>query len=267
MFGRKKTFRRRLKFDGKAFNEIVRSLRLAGFTDIEIRIPEKGYESFEKKSFSPEEFINQKYNFVAQILTAKNKDETIKILFINYGKTLSPFDDKIFPSGHSVNPSFYIETLDPARLIGLEDFVQELLVRNSSRGVYFVNFFDFIFIICSLYLFVIAMAITGRVSTENFYSYLFQHPFYFFLIPIIAIIYLLFYTISPGGLYVAPFEHPLVSFYRRISAGDLRNNLIVASIVWIFKVLIAGVLITLLSNVISDIAGEQIANYLRTLFK
>jgi hypothetical protein len=269
VFEKDESFSKRLLFDAKALKEIVAKLREAGFPTVSIQIPERGYDNFPQKVFSAENFIDNKYNFLAQILTAKNDTETIKILFVNHGRAISSFNDRTFPSGHSMSPTIHVESHDPVRLPGMLDFVQSLLAKNSTRNPLVVKAQNALFVFGALYvIFTASFLFTALSSNEgSFWSattVLENYP-WTILLPIACVLYLLFYVVHPGGIYVAPFEHPLVSFYRRLSAGDLRNNLIVATIILITKFVIGGILLGVIVNITSEILSERATDYVNSL--
>lgn len=264
MFTRKNSFSDRLKFDSAAFNEIIRILKSARFTEIVIKIPED-YKNFEKKIFTPEEFVSPNYNFTAQILVAQNEahQEMIKILFVNNSNSVTSFNDQTFPSSHSVSSGYHVETSDPVRLIGLDDFVKNLLEQNSIRGAGVSRLQNFLQIFSTLYLlgwmfFAVSFLDNGKGFSVPFFSSFAYGEIFSVALLLASISYLFFHTIHPGGLYVAPFEHPSVSFARRIFVGDLKNNLIVVFLIWIVKVALIGVVLSLISNVIWALAGDKI---------
>ena len=114
---------------------------------------------------------------------------------------------------------------------------------------------NYLYMFASLYLFgIFGLLIAVK---DNFNKDIFlEHWFLSFILPLLFIFYLLYHIIHPGGLYVRNFEHPLVSFYTRISAGDLRNNLIIVFFIWIFKVVIAGLIIGIGVNLFSNPVKE-----------
>lgn len=263
VFDKTKTFNGRLVFDASSLNEIGKFIRGAGFSEIKIKIPEKGYKNISGREFTLEDFVALEYNFDAQILTAKSKDEVIKILFVNRSNAVSIFNDSVLPSGHSIASSIYVESNDPVRLIGLLDFVGSLLEKNSTRSLALARTQNYLSVLASLYLFGVfglffSVFNDGVFSKEIFIG----HWFLSIVSPILFTFYLLYHIVHPGGLYVRKFEHPLLSFYRRISAGDLRNNLIIVFLVWIFKVVIAGIIIGVSVNLLSD----PVRQFLKQIF-
>lgn len=253
IFNKTKNFNNRLVFDASSLCEIARFLREAGFSDIKIRIPEKGYENISGRVFTLNNFIALEYNFDAQILNAKSNNEMIKILFVNRLNAISTFNDSIFPSGHSMMSSIYVESDDPVRLIGLLDFAESSLSKNSVRSLTLAKMQNYLFVLASLYLFgvfgLFFSVVSDGVPSKDIF---FEHWFLSFVLPSLFIFYLLYHIVHPGGLYIRRFEHPLLSFYRRISAGDLRSNLILVFLVWIFKVVFAGIIIGVGVNLLSD---------------
>ncbi len=272
IFTRKNSFSDRLKFDGGSFNEIIRLLKSAGFTKITIKIPE-GYKNFKKKVFSPNEFIAQSYNFTAQILVAQKDEyqEVIKILFVNNQNSITSFNDQIFPSSHSVSSKYHIETSDPVRLIGLDDFVKSLLEQNSIRSISISKLQRFLQIFSTLYLmgwmfFAVSLLSSGKGFSVPFFSSFVYGDIISIVLLLASVVYLFFDMIYPGGLYVAPFEHPSMSFVRRIFVGDLKNNLILAFLIWIVKVALIGIVLSLVYNVIWALVGEKILKVISLIF-
>ena len=272
IFTQQNTFSDRLKFDIKSFNEIIRLLNSAGFSKIVIKIPE-GYKNFEKKIFTPEEFCAQKYNFAAQILVARKDEyrEIIKILFVNNSNSITLFNDQTFPSGHSVSSKYYIGTSDPVRLGGLDNFVRKLLERNSVRNISISKLQNFLKILSTLYLigwmlFFVAFNQNKKGLTVPFFSSLVYGDLLSIALLLAAVTYLFWNMVYPGGLYSAPFEHPCVSFARRIFVGDLKNNLIVTFLIWIIKFVALGVMMGIISNALWAVLGNKILQIMSQIF-
>lgn len=247
MFSRKLGFSDRLKFDEKSFNQIVRQLRLAGFSKIEVRIPEKVYSHFRVTTYSPEAFVALKYNFIAQILFAKSEHDSIKFLFVNHSSYVSTFDDKNFPSGHSEKTSYVLETDDPVRLVGLNDFARTLLSENNIRGSFVATTQKLLFFLSSVYLYfyIVVPALIRELPLVGNNIMLTLGLF------CSAIVYIFYHITHPGGLYLGPFEHPIISFIRRLWAGDPKNNLVLSFFIWLVKFL-AFCLVTIFLGVIAS---------------
>lgn len=262
MFTRKKHFSSRLKFSPSSFGQIISRLKEAGFSEISVKIPRE-YNKFGKIEFSPQEFINLNYNFVSQILTAKNASDTIKILFINNSDSKAIFDDTVFPSSNSEFSKYYVETKDPMRIVGLLDFVGSLLKENSLRSSSVANLQRVLILVASTYLFfssfiLIDLAEKGSgIFSSIFYSNTYVLSFLF----VIFLLYIFFYTITPGGLYLNKFEHPIISFTKRIFIGDLKDNLIISSLIRITKILFTGFIV----NILWYFFGDIIINALKFL--
>jgi hypothetical protein len=253
MFSKKKPFASRLKYDEKSFHQLSRLLSEGGFSDITIKIPEKGYDNFPNKELSFEEFVTQKYNFVAIILTArKNDNELLKVLFVNNRNVRTSFNDTIFPSSHSASSAFYAETPDPARVWGLTEFVKDLLISNSSRSIGVANVQETLFVFSSVYLLFYGSFFGLRIATSfsTFVAIVADHTFLALVLPVLMIVYIFYYITHPGGVYMGPFEHPIPSFIRRIFLGDLKNNLVVSFSVWLLKIIVGTVLLGLVGNVL-----------------
>lgn len=264
MFTRQNIFSDRLKYDKKSFNEVVRLLRLAGFEKIQIKIP-KDYQNFKRKSFTPEEFIKQEYNFVASILVAckEQEKETIKVLFVNNSKAKTSFEDTTFPSSLDMGCRYYIDTSDPVRLIGIDDFVKRTLSANSSRDSRIAKLQSVFYILNVFYIwFWFFFAVTTNLPENNGTISAAIRIFAYSPIGSIllfeALIYLFFYTVNPGGLYVNPFEHPWLSFIKRVLTGDYKNNLIINFFLSLTKI----VFIAIFSNIIWVFAGSWILDLL-----
>ncbi len=244
MFSKRVAFSRRLKFDQKSFDLLVKLLREAGFNEIKIKIPSKGYEKFLKTIFTPEEFVALQYNFLAVILLAKNATDEIKILFVNSSQIVSTFDDVTFPSAHSVSSSFFVASCDPTRLVGLTDFVNVLLTKSSLRHLATAKLQSRLYVITNsiLYLLIVSLAI----SKNGFGIFIeWAIPILGFLV--FSFLYIFYFITHPGGIYIADFEHPILSFLRRLSVGDFKNNLVLAFIIKFFKV-IGAILLALFSG-------------------
>ncbi len=263
-FYRIKSFNERFLFDRGSLNNVKESLTAAGFSDLEFKIPLNRYKNISATKFSFQEFVELEYNFVAQILMASKGRELVKVLFVNNSGSKAILDDIDFPSSHSVSSGIYVESDDPVRLSGMMDFIESLVLQNSLRSIRLAKAQQILFTVSSFYLFLGPLgAVTifndGRLSTEVFL----QHWFMLIILPLLSAWYILYHTIHPGGLYIRGFEHPIVSFYRRLSAGDLRNNLLVVFIIWIFKIVIAGVIIGVLVNLLTDPIKELVSEYLK----
>ncbi len=268
MFSRRKTFSSRLIFDRKAFNEIIHLLELADFSNISVKIPD-GYKIFRKKNFTPSEFIALKYNFTAQILSAENpkQKEIIKILFVNNSGSKTTFNDEIFLSGHSVSSQYYLETVGPVRLVGLNDFAKDTLERCSIRDSGLSKMQNFLYFIGTIYLFlwwmifIPTLAMADGFSVPFFSSYHYGNAISVSLL-VTSFLYLFYIKVYPGGLYVVSFVHPTISFTRRIFVGDLKNNLIIHFFIWIIKVVIIGVAVGFISNLTWALMGESILDFI-----
>lgn len=260
MFNRRERFSNRLLFDDAAFNDIVRLLKEAGFSEINVRVPED-YKNFPKKVFTPEEFLTTNYNFTAQILSAAKKDESIKIMFINNSNAKGEFEDKIFPSSHSSSSKYYVESVDPVRLSGLQDFVRTLLAEKSLRHSYTAKLQTFFAVVSGIFLFSTPYLLTGNFRGTDF-GILTHGPAALKLVLLLLLItspvYLFFHMIYPGGLYVAPFEHRIISFARRIYLGDLKNNLLLSFFWSVAKILLIGLVANIFYNVIWAFYGQGI---------
>ena len=169
MFNRKKYFPSRLLFSKASIEEIVKQLQDAGFQDITFKIPNE-YKKFDKFEFSAREFIDLSYNFVSQILIAKNGAETIKILFINNSSSQAVFNDTTFPSSNSEHTKFSITTNDPVRIIGLIDFLEILLESNSLRKSFSANFQERLLFVTYFFLLIMFMSLTNIFNNEKSYT-------------------------------------------------------------------------------------------------
>jgi len=259
MFSRKSDFSGRLLFDRKSFIEIIEKFKTAGFSDIVIVIPNE-YKAFKKKTFTVEEFVNLNYNFLAQILIAKNNDnETIKILFINNSNFEASFNDTSFPSISSESSKFFVYTNDPVRLPGLIDFIKSLLRESSLRGPILSKIQNYLLFIAYFYIGIVGFAILNPTVKNliNNQIGLFSTLFIFCLLYIFSL------NIKPGGLYINKFEHPFVSFTKRIFSCDFKNNPIINSLISIIKFVLAGLFL----QIIWGLLGEWIMNTIKFLLK
>lgn len=260
MFTREKHFPKRLKFDLKSFNYIVEKLKEAGFDEITIKIP-KEYTKFKKFEYSAEEFIKLNYNFVSQILVAKNEESSIKILFINNSSSKANFHDTIFPSSNSEYSKYNIVTKDPIKIVGLIDFIDHILYESSVRSLFiskfqsFLLFFVFLSYFFGCFLF---LDIFYEDSSGFFLNTLKDSPLFISFSFIFSIVYIFYYTVTPGGLYVNKFEHPLMSFTKRIFIGDFKDNLIVNFFLTIFKLTLMGIFIQIVWHFLGDIIIDAV---------
>lgn len=255
MFTRKIHFSSRLKFDKKSLNQIVDGFKCASFNEITIKIPNE-YSTFDKKEFTYEEFINLNYNFTSQILIAKNENETIKILFINNSNSEANFLDITFPSSNSELSKYYIEVTDPTRIIGIKDFLDFLLKESSLRSYSVAKMQTFLMLVTSLYIGffpIFAMNLKPMFNLQNSSYVHFKDNILWFLVSLfISLSYIFFYKINPGGLYLNKFEHPIISFTKRIFIGDLKDNLIISFITWIIKLIFGGIIVNILWEILKD---------------
>lgn len=270
LFKRRTAFSSRLKFDAGAFNEIVRQLREAGFVKVEVKIPEH-YKNFPEKTLSPEEFLNKHYNFVALILCAEKSDgsEGIKILFVNHSQTKSVFSDQTFPSSHSESPKYSIHAKDPVRLLGLGDFTRTLLETNSIRSPKASRTQNALAAFATLYILLGWIFAFSNLIDGLGVMILGAGPIpvssVLILLLVVSPIYLFIHMLTPGGLYVMPFEHPIASFSKRIFVGDLRDNPIVVFIFFIFKLAAIGLFGSIFYNVVWALLGDKIMMHVNAL--
>lgn len=263
MFNRKKYFSKRLLFNKASIVEIINQLKKAGYHDIIFKIPQE-YVKFDKFEFSEQEFVDFNYNFVALIMIAKNTNETLKILFVNNSSSKTNFLDLTFPSSNSEHTKFYIETNDPARIIGLIDFLDFLLKTNSLRGPYLSFFQSGLFLSASLFVLVTVSSFTVIFDhdTSLLTSFFYKNSLLLSFITLLSLIYIFYYTITPGGLYINKFEHPFISFSKRIFIGDLKDNLIISFFLFISKLLLGGFLV----NILWSFFGQTVIEALKFLY-
>lgn len=262
MFTRKKNFSNRLKFTKNSLEQIIKKLKEGGFTEFSIKIP-KSYTIFKKNEFTTDEFISLNYNFVSQILLAKSSTDTIKILFTNNTNSKANFDDTIFPSSTSELSKYYIESKDPVRIVGLIDFIDTLLEENSVRGPFMARFQNYLIFFSSIYL-LLFVSIFLSFFDKNIYSpwLIFQNNILILsFIFIFSIFYIFFHIINPGGLYLNKFEHPIVSFAKRIFMGDFKDNLIISFLVFVAKLIFAGFFV----NILWAFFGDTLINAIKFL--
>ena len=262
MFSRKESFSNRLFFNKSSFEKIVKQLNLGGFDDLSVKIP-LDYNKFDKHEFSVNEFLNLEYNFIAQILVAKNESETLKILFVNNSGPKTSFKDKIFPSSHSELSKFYVQSADPVRILGLIDFIRTTLEDTSIRSITVARWHNFLMGLAMGYFFLFSILFIDIFDSEPdpFIPFFLDNILLFSFLLLLSVAFIFFYVVSPVGLYLNKFEHPLLSFTKRIFAGDWKNNPIVNFLVLICKLSVAGLFV----NVIWFFTQDVIINAIRFL--
>lgn len=136
---------------GRSFlSQLGTDLSMAGFTKITVKLPidlsvivkeslpiEERIESeLRKREINFQDFLDRERNYPAVILIAVNNErqETLKILFVNTSKKTS-FTDTTFPSGHSVPSQIYVQSPDPARVYSLSHFFYEYLRKQTDSTV------------------------------------------------------------------------------------------------------------------------------------
>jgi hypothetical protein len=267
MFSRKESFSNRLFFNKSSFSIIIKQLELGGFNNISVKVP-LDYKNFDKHEFSIDEFLSLEYNFIAQILIAKSATDTLKILFVNNSGPQTKFKDKTFPSSHSELSKFYVQSNDPVRILGLADFIKTTLKDASIRSSSVAYWHSFLMSVAVGYFFLFSILFIDIFNSDPgpFRPFFLDNILLLSFLLLISVAFIFFYVVSPVGLYLNKFEHPLLSFAKRIFAGDWKNNPIVNFFILIGKLLLAGLFVNVVWYFTQDVIINAV-NFLLTLIK
>ena len=243
MFSRRRYLDRRKKYSREIFLSLLPELSEAGFEDISVVLPHN-YETVDpRNSVIPvQEFINRERNYAAVIVIAKSKDrnETLKILFVN-SSAKALFVDDTFPSAASEPPALYFQSPDPARAYALFEYFYEILNQGSARE--FV-IFSLAQLVATIFLLLETFSVLGKKGLLM--SRQFHLPIYLDLTAVLLSILAIYRFYSqPSGLWIKQRrETRLLSFFKMAIRGELRDNPVVQLLITI----LAGLIVALLAK-------------------
>jgi hypothetical protein len=241
MFSRRRYLDRRKKYSREIFLSLLPELSEAGFEDISVVLPHN-YETVDpRNSVIPvQEFINRERNYAAVIVIAKSKDrnETLKILFVN-SSAKALFVDDTFPSAASEPPALYFQSPDPARTYALFEYFYEILNQGSAREFVIFSLFQLVATIFLLLETFSALGKKGLLISRQFHL-----PIYLDITAVLLsfLVIYRFYS-QPSGLWIKPRrETRLLSFFKMAIRGELRDNPVVQLLITILGGLIVAIL-------------------------
>ncbi|MCC6602783.1 MAG: hypothetical protein IT327_06215 [Anaerolineae bacterium] len=220
----------------------------AGFDRITVKLP-YNLVGTEKHEIELQEFIERERNYPSIILSAisTERDESIKVLFVNISRKAHFFDDT-FPSGHSEPSEIFVQSRDPARVFSLVGFFGDYFGKKGQKrksGVSLILYFLALFFFVAQFLSLIGNG-TGFLSASN---QTFQYSIYldvFFTIVALIVIFSSYKT--PTGLYVnPPPKSNVVTLAKRALHGQVMDNPLVSLIVTVVAALITALILKLLN--------------------
>ena len=245
MFSRRRNLDRRRKYSKDFLLSLVQQLTEAGFCEISIVLPHN-YETVDPKNsvVSVEDFIKRERNYAAIIVVAraKEKEEVLKVLFVN-SSAKALFADDTFPSAASEPPALYFQSPDPARAYALFEYFFEYL-SQGSLGKFIL--FSVIQLLAMVFLITEFFHFTGK--KDFLISAQFKLPSYFdFAAMVLSAVFLFRFFSQPSGLWIKPKrETKLLSMIKMAIRGELRDNPFVQLIITI----IAGIIVVALSKLL-----------------
>ena len=243
MFSRRRYLNRRNKYSREIFLGLLPKLSEAGFEDISVVLPHN-YETVDPRNsvIQVQEFIDRERNYAAVIIIAKSKErnETLKILFVN-SSAKALFIDDTFPSAASEPPALYFQSPDPARTYALFEYFYEIL--NQGSKIEFV-IFSLVQLVASIILLLETFSVLGKKGF--LISRQFHLPIYLDLFAILLSILVIYRFFSePSGLWIKPRrETRLISFFKMAIRGELRDNPVVQLLITI----LGGIIVALLAK-------------------
>jgi len=183
----------------------------------------------ENAKLSVEDFLRLERNYPAIIFIAhsRDRDETIKIFFVNKN-TKSVFADNTFPNAESEPPQLYIQSPDPARLFSLMGFFKTYLERPALGPhvlFLFLNLASLIFVIYQAFYF---LKLSGVAFTEENLRW----SIFRLVCVLVALLCMFKFFALPTGLWIKP-KRELRVFYLVNMAlkGELKDNPLVSLVV------------------------------------
>lgn len=245
MFSKRQTFPQRYKFDRKFLEKFISDLKDSGFDSITIKLPHNLIDDG-KDEIEVREFLDRERNYPSVIFIAKNsnRQETLKLLFVNISKKAF-FKDDTFPSGHSESPEIFIQSPDPARVYALFGFFKDYIKENKTRTTALP--FLVSYLASSLFLILEFNSITegkfGILASNLNINIVFDYVAIF-----AAFLLILKIQSQDSGLYLKEKENKFISTIKRVIMGEFRDNPIINLIITVIGGLIVLILWKFLSN-------------------
>lgn len=240
MFNKRKTFSGSRGFSREFFETFLADLERARFDHVEVMLPHN-LVGIDEHLITGQEFLDRERNYPAVIVRAKDsqKQETLKVLFVNKDSKASFFDDT-FPSGESQRPGLYFQSPDPGRTYAVFQFFYEYLTRSETAGIS-----SLVFAVSGL--FVIFEVISLVFEKQSFIAAMWDQSVVWDVIgSIVAVVVLFLYFAQSRGLWIKPRrELGFLQLANRAFRGDLRDNPLVLLVVAILGTVIGGLLLKL----------------------
>lgn len=240
MFSLRQSIHRNCVYDRRFFDKFTNDLISAGFKKIHIKLPHNlaGMENQEQEL---EEFLKRERNYPSLILVAEdtNRNETIKVLFVNISRKAF-FVDDTFPSGHSEPSEIYVRSPDPARAYALLKFFVDYFKggRRSPAAWQWILTLTALFTYIAEFL-IYAKRHQGLLSDTNPKLWPLD-----ILILIIALVLMYQSFRWPSGLYIN--EKPrrnIIQLANMALKGELRDNPLVAIIISVIATIVSTLLL------------------------
>ncbi len=243
MFSRRRSLDRRRKYSKEFFLSLLQHLSEAEFSEISIVLPHN-YETVDPKKsvVSVEDFIKRERNYAAIIVVAraKEKNEILKVLFVN-SSAKALFVDDTFPSAASEPPALYFQSPDPARAYALFEYFFDFLNQGSLQ-----NFILYSIIQLMAIIFFLSELLYFGGKKEFLISGKFHLSSYVDLIALAFCIVLMYkFFFVPSGLWIKQKrETKLLSMLKMAIRGEYRDN----PIVQLAIVIIGGLIVLALGK-------------------
>lgn len=239
MFSLKQSINRKRVYDRRFFEVFTKDLVNAGFEKIRIKLPHN-LVGMENQEQDLEEFLNRERNYPSLIVVSENpnRNETIKVLFVNISRKAF-FVDDTFPSGHSEPSEICVKSPDPARAYALLKFFVDYF-KNGRRSP---TTWQWILTIIALFAY-IAEALVFAKKGEGLLSS--TNPKLWpldILIFVLGIIFMFHVFRCPSGLYINEMpKRSIVQLANMALKGEFRDN----PLVTVIGSVVATILATLL---------------------
>lgn len=221
IYTRRRALDSRTKYTKEFLDSLVSSLQGCGFTIFNIKLPHNivGTANCE---ISYKELITRERNYPSLIFVAKNeeKNEVVKILFVNKSMQASFFDDT-FPSGDSEPPELYISTQDPARTYALFEYYYEYLKKPSITNFIFLGAIS---LFCGILIWfeVIALMSSGLTAFHARWKIPWGWDV---LIVFVSMVFIFKFYAYPKGLWIKPKRKiHLLRLFNMALRGNVRDN-------------------------------------------
>ncbi len=244
MFSRRRALDGSRQYSREFFEAFIADLRRAGFDRVRVRLPHN-LVGLDQESVDIEAFLNRERNYPSAILVASNeqRQETLKVLFVNLKAARAVFVDDTFPNSQSEPPQLYFQSPDPARTYAVFEFFHEYLQRSSLMRHWVLWFATVVGGV------VIAAEALSLLSRGRGFLTVVRGTFWVWDIVFAGVAVVVFFGFfsEPKGLWVKPTRELRLFYLVRMAArGELRDNPLVSLVVGILGAVITAVILKLL---------------------